>query len=709
MSLQRVAIAVVFLETLAVAPKAPAAEPTRADLYVAPNGNDAWSGRLAQPKSDGRDGPLATLAAARDAVRRLKAKAPARPVRVLLRGGAYRIGNAIVFTAEDSGTREAPITYAAYPGEKPVLSGGVPITGWNRADGGLWRAIVPEVKRGEWYFRQLFVAGRRCIPARIPNRGEVYHPAGPIEPLRDRNAARRDPKTRMGFRYRNEDLKRWSSLEDVIAVVYHSWTTSRHHVQSLEPEKRIVRFSNPSSWPMYWWGENERYYVECVREGLDAPGEWHLDRASGVLTYYSRPGEDMGKAETIAPRTEELLRLEGDPSAGKLVEHLHFEGLSLQHTEWVMPRQGAVDGQAAAFLKTAAVFARGARDCVFERCEIVHTGGYGLWLERGCKACRLVQCHLHDLGAGGVRLGETSLPEEPQEQAERNEVYNCFIHDGGNVYHAGVGVWIGRSSHNEVHHNEICDFYYTGVSVGWSWGYAPSSAHHNAIEYNHIHHLGWGELSDMGGIYTLGVSPGTRLRYNLIHDVLSYSYGGWGLYTDEGSTHILLENNVVYRVKDGAFHQHYGRENTVRNNVLAFSATYGQIRRSRQEEHSSFTIERNVICGNAVPMLGGNWSNGNFTLRANCYWDTSGRAPEFPDKLHLRAWQQQGHDQDSIVADPRFVDPEHYDLRLQADSPALKLGFRPIDTGAIGLVGPPEWVELPKRTQRPRMVLPGES
>jgi hypothetical protein len=414
----------------------------------------------------------------------------------------------------------------------------------------------------------------------------------------------------------------------------------------------------------------------------------------------------MTEAQAIAPKADELLRLEGDPADGKPVEHLRFEGLSFQHTAWTMPEAETVDGQAAAGLETAAVYVFGARHCRFTGCEVAHTGGYGLWLQLGSKDNRVEQCEIHDLGAGAVRLGETRLPKEPEMQAERNTVHNCFLHDGGNVYHAGVGVWIGRTSHNTVSHNEICDFLYTGVSVGWSWGYAPTTAHHNRVEYNHIHHLGWGQLSDMGGIYCLGLSPGTQLRYNRIHHVLSYAYGGWGLYTDEGSTGILMENNVVYRVKDGAFHQHYGRDNLVRNNVLALSATYGQIRRSRQEEHNSFTVERNVIYADGVPVLGGNWSNGNYRLESNCYWDASAEAPKFPGDLTLAEWQAKGHDAHSIVADPKLADPAHDDFTLAPDSPALKIGFQPIDTSKIGLVGPAEWVALPKQVKRPKMVMP---
>jgi hypothetical protein len=169
-----------------------------------------------------------------------------------------------------------------------------------------------------------------------------------------------------------------------------------------------------------------------------------------------------------------------------------------------------------------------------------------------------------------------------------------------------------------------------------------------------------------------------------------------------------MENNVVYRVKDGAFHQHYGRENVLRNNVLALSATLGQLRRSRQEEHISFTAEQNIIYARGVPLLGGNWSNGNFKLDRNCYWDAGGKEPKFPGDLSFAQWQAKGQDAHSVIADPKFVDPERFDFRLQPDSPALQLGFRPIDTDSIGLVGPREWTELPAKVQRPPLLLPGE-
>ena len=130
----------------------------------------------------------------------------------------------------------------------------------------------------------------------------------------------------------------------------------------------------------------------------------------------------MTKVQVIAPRPEMLLRLEGDAAHGRPIEHLRIEGIGFEYTDWVMPRNEVVDGQSAMFLKTATVFIRGVRDCVVERCEIAHIGGYALRLEHGCKDNRVVQCHMHDLGAGGVLVGEQSLPQKADEQTERNEV-----------------------------------------------------------------------------------------------------------------------------------------------------------------------------------------------------------------------------------------------------------------------------------------------
>ncbi|HJN15925.1 MAG TPA: right-handed parallel beta-helix repeat-containing protein, partial [Armatimonadota bacterium] len=306
-------------------------------------------------------------------------------------------------------------------------------------------------------------------------------------------------------------------------------------------------------------------------------------------------------------------------------------------------------------------------------CEVSQVGTYAIELVAGCDGNEIVGNDLTDLGAGGIKVGHDSF---------RTVVSDNEIAHGGRIHHPAVGVWIGHSGHNQIIHNNIHDFYYTGVSVGWSWGYAESKATHNDISYNHIYDLGHWLLSDMGGIYTLGVSPGTRLTHNLIHDVYAYAYGGWGLYPDEGSTGIVLESNVVYNTKTGSFHQHYGRENIVRNNILVDSLLH-QLQRTREEEHVSFTFEGNIIYWDKGPLLASNWSNGMFRFDRNVYWNHAGETIDFKGKT-FQEWRATGQDTDSVVADPMFVDPENHDYTLKPDSPALKLGFEPIDITKVG-------------------------
>jgi hypothetical protein len=310
----------------------------------------------------------------------------------------------------------------------------------------------------------------------------------------------------------------------------------------------------------------------------------------------------------------------------------------------------------------------------------------------GCRDNRVERCEMVDLGAGGVKIGATALAgwgdlqamarsEEPL--ISHHTVRDCTIAYGGRLHPAAIGVWIGHSPYNVIEHNEIYDLYYSATSIGWIWGYARSHAHHNRVVFNHMHTLGQGVLSDMGAVYTLGISPGTVVSDNHIHDVHAFDYGGWGLYTDEGSTGVTMENNLVYRTKTGGFHQHYGRENRILNNILAFSRT-DQLQRSRVESHVSFTFERNLVLYDRGELLGKSWADDQVWLDHNLYWNTTGPV-RFPGGKTLEQWRDSsGHDRHSVVADPRFVNAAKDDFRLRPDSPAPSLGFRPFDVSRAG-------------------------
>jgi hypothetical protein len=332
-------------------------------------------------------------------------------------------------------------------------------------------------------------------------------------------------------------------------------------------------------------------------ELLDEPGEWYLDRTTGVLSYMPLPGEDLREVEVIAPVLTELVRLDGNADEGRFVDHVALQGLTLHHADWVLAPEGNSSTQAAVTVP-AAVMATGARHCVLEDCEIAHVGTYGVWLGRGCKENRIERNHIHDLGAGGVRIGEDRMAEHDVAEASRNVITNNYIHDGGHVYAAGVGLWLAQSSHNTISHNEIHSFDYSGISIGWNWNEAPNRTHSNTIEYNYVHHVVRGVLSDAGGIYTLGVQPGTVIRNNVFHDIWPYMGSpamAWGIYFDQGSRGMLVENNLVYHTLTGGLMNTGKPGITVRNNIFALSARHAVWRWHLQDGDPPSVVERNIF------------------------------------------------------------------------------------------------------------------
>ncbi len=652
-----------------------AADPVK--VYVSSQGDDRWSGRLDTPAIDRNDGPKATLPAALQRVRELKqaGRAPDGAA-ILIRGGIYPLAEPIRLGPQDSGLDgRRPLTIEAYPGEKPILSGGRRITGWHKVEGSsdLWETVIPEVREGKWYFRGLFIDGKRKQRARTPNEGfyRIQGDSPQDKPVKIRFAP-------------GEIKKAWADDGDVEVIALLAWADLRMQIRSVDEEARVATLSGnprPSNRE-----NNARYFIENAPDGLDAPGEWYLNRKTGVLRYQAEPGQDLAQAEVIAPRLTDLLLLEGDFAGQKPVRHVVLRGLTFSYTDWELGPEGYADTQAA-IATHGDVRAEGAVECVIEDCTFSNLAGYALDLGRGCQRNKVVGNEMVDLGGGGIRIGEPARREADFERNYGQSVTDNEMHRLGRVYPPAVGVLILQSGQNRIAHNHIHDLFYTAVSVGWNWGYQETPCRENVVEFNHMHDIGQFMLSDMGAVYTLGIQKGTVIRNNVIHDVNSFTYGGWGLYPDEGSTDIVWENNVVYRTKSAGFHQHYGRENIVRNNIFAFGKEY-QLMRTREESHISFIFFNNIVYFDSGSLLGSNWKNDRYLADFNLYFDARPQATKDDIKFSgasLEQWRARGHDVHSVISDPLFVAADRYDFRLKDNSPALQVGFHPIDVSRVGV------------------------
>ncbi|MCC6969408.1 MAG: right-handed parallel beta-helix repeat-containing protein [Phycisphaerales bacterium] len=650
-------------------------------LHVSPRGAD---------RNDGRSitSALATPAGARDRLRALRAVDPALHggVTITFHAGVYELADTFVLDARDSGSQASPVVYAAAEGERVVWSGGSELSEWSGEGDGVWSCPLPAWAADHKgpAFRSLWIGDERLVWAGHPAWGSFLH----VDAIPEDEPRGDWTKGQRAFVYAATDADTWSRVEPGAEVVtFTRWVDSHLRVESIDRQRRVVRFSSPNVFEL---SPGDLYRIQGAPSLLDADGEWCVAHDRVYVKRVQRP------KGAFVPRLSTLMRLAGEPEAGRFVGHVEFRGIEFAHARWwfdessklTWPSTDVVGFVQAANGAPGAIVGVGARHVTFDHCRIAHTEAYAIELGKACRDSTLRRCTITDLGAGGVKLGETTI-RDGDLLARDNAVEDCTITDGGKIHHQAIGVWIGQSPGNRLSHNLISDFDYSGVSIGWTWGYGPSAAIGNTVEYNEVRNLGVRKgnveppLGDMAGIYTLGTQAdatrATTIHHNYFHDIAGRSIA-WGIYFDEGSTGIVAENNLVLRTTHGSFHQHYGKDNIVRNNILLFGRD-AQLWRSRREDHNSFTLERNIVVRTSGAMLSGDW-NDRFTSRNNIFWSQSGPTT-FPGNSPLEQWAK-GRDAGSLVADPRVLIDADRPWKIAPDSPAIGLGFVPFDLETVG-------------------------
>jgi len=560
-----------------------------AEIHVAPGGNDANPGTAAKP--------VATLVRARDAARGVLAKGLTEDLHVVVHGSVYRLAEPLVLGPEDGGTAEHAVVWRAADGQEPVISGGLPVTGW-RQDGAVWRATLPEVKAGRWTFNELFVVGDRRPRARHPNEGWAR-----LEKVID---------DRHSFTWKAGEVPALDSPGHAQLLLLHDWSVTRIPITRMDATSRTLATTDRIGGPARFWRlggfePHPRYRIENHPVLLDAPGEWHLDTKTGVLSYHPMAGETPAKVQAVAPVAPQLLIVQGE--AGKPVRNLAFRNLAFEHALFV-PEAGRYAGMQACFHwegeargqedwgskrpVTPAVEVARADGLTFEGCRFGRLGGSGVWIGRACHGCRLVGCVVDDVAGNGVMLGEEAA-REGRDVASGNWIENCRIVRCGQRFFGAVGIWVGLSAENVITRSEIAHHPYTGISVGWRWNPTPSPCKANVVSANHIHHC-MQILSDGGGIYTLGRQPGTRLAGNHIHDIPLNAGRAEsnGMFLDEGTTELVIEGNLIHDTVRSPFRFHKARENVVRKNIVTLREGVPIVRYNATDE-KYITLEGNTV------------------------------------------------------------------------------------------------------------------
>jgi len=758
-------------------------------LYVAPNGNDTWSGGLAAPNATNTDGPLATFEHARAVVQSLN-KTGLTQVSVQFRGGTYFLPATEKLTGADSGTASTEIVYQNYPGETPAISGGVRVGNWVNVSGNTWKTTLPASTQ---YFENLFYNGVRRLRPRLGGAlGTYYRYVGPIYlsgPAPP--AAPPDPDCSVyfagsgwecydRFQYNPADpiVNTWKNLAppagnpcgqpagnpalagDIELVNFEQYSVSKLRVSCVDSANQIVYLTGDTATEAdhptaHGFIPHHRYLIENVEDELSQPGQWFLDRSATpwALTYLANPGENPNTDTVIIPQLTQVL-------VASNLEYVTFQGLTLEHDNYTMPATG-YDGTSDII---AGVSFQNSQHITFDSSIVTETSGVALefiscidktspnWCVSnstgGVAANNLIQnSAFYDLAADAIRIGVPGKPTDTNANVPQfNTVQNTVVEGYGRVYASSKGITQGQGHDNLYTHNDVYDGYKGAIKVCYcaNSDVNPPFTNNNVISFNHVYNLFQGLMNDSGSLY-FGVgtpSPpssgtGNKMLNNKVHDVSDASaldadgYGGDGLYADDFSGQVDMENNLVYRVSGNAVSFSGPRagpnqSSTVKNNILAFARqsllnaydpysfnTVPPLPMFFTASNNLFYFDRNSA--ESFYVQGGCTYPGAITYTAyqqwtsNLYWRTDGGFAADPQAFHVQrsldanngcgnqklwtyytfaGWQGLGEEAQGLVQNPGFANPAYPADDYSLSKGSAGVGFVVFDPSQAGRSNP---------------------
>lgn len=706
------------------------------DFYISSVGSDEWSGKLTEPNSDRTDGPFASLAKAKTAVRDLKNSSD-NDITVQIRGGKYLIDKTVVFGLEDSGVGLQKIKYSAYPGETPVFSSGISVTDWQKLED--TPAALPEDAKGNVFVADIpekldrfFVMfdGEKMLTRTY---GGIFYPKEiEYEKVDSINVAKEEDRYLLRrVEFPEGMIKNWENLDDIeLRFTPVPWTQNILPLESVDEEKCIATLAVEATTPpgaKCKWGMR----VENVIDYLDAPGKWCVNTHERKIYYWPENG---GPSENIVvPCLKELIRIEGDVDydgpVDVPVKNLVFKGLTFMHgdrdqTDKNYKGEGIQHDWEMFDKGTALMRFRGAEDCIVKECRFTATGGTALRLDLHCQNITVTKSLFDYIGAMGILL--CGYGPGTKDVNKNNKIINNILH------HCGEEVWHGHAlflwqsgsnlvANNRIHHTArkaigLCGIRITilenrqhkfdeaAKTIRWDEidaAIAPDGdnfdrfmpflhCRDNVIEFNEVYRP-LEKLGDGSALNVSGAGEGNILRNNYVHHVKTYDSSSC-LRVDDWQRGTSFINNVVYMANVGALTRK--NLNHVDNNFFVDVSVKGMLRfASYPNESANFgsRVQHNVFYEsgpNATFFATSYLVSPGASLPKDCDIDSNiyfcAADPDFAD-AQLAEHREDDIDAQSINEDPQFVDIKNGDFSFKTTSPCPALGIQAIDVSLMGV------------------------
>lgn len=597
-------LSLVFGSTLAFAGAAAAA--TQATFYVSPSGNDAAAGT--------KDAPFKTITQAQKAVRAINGSMTG-DIEVILREGTYVLPSTVNFTEADGGKDGHYVRYKAADGEKPLITGGMQITGWTIHDeaNNIWKAEGVDGR-----FRQLYVNNRKAVRACFPNVIDAKEKGnGGFD--HDFVRLTKVDSSGRAFDVSADYIKNIKNIEDVEIHLMIAWSENILRLEKAQVNGGTAKLipKDPErtklfhrAFPMLGTAfmsnppKQQVFYLENSYDLIDAPGEWYLDEKNQTLYYKPREGESMATAHVVAPRLNTLFSVLGKDTKNK-VGYMSFEGLIFAHSNYTRPsEEGFLDLQAANFnvdvlpdpsrgnweklnsnkyllwRPDAAFRVENAHHFLVQGNVFSQIAATGLDFVSGTNDDMIQGNAFFEIGAAGIMLGKfyqdstTEIhiaynPSDKDEISTRDTVKNNLVTNVTNEHQGAVGIGAGYPRYVVIEHNEVSYTYYSGISIGFGWTKQQTAMTNNHVNWNEIHHIAR-LLCDSGPIYTLSnQGTGSEIQHNYIHDNGTSKWADyWNvpIYLDEGSSGFTVKENVFKNSPAGVGQNQAGQNTLQQSN-----------------------------------------------------------------------------------------------------------------------------------------------